>query len=131
RSEKYFLIYHDRRKDECIGGTWFGFSKLINPFGKKSEKSTTWQFDKSKGIFTTKPPKIFDPNAIEVIDISEDCYIEIFNKHNAYTYNIMEIDYDEYSGMYYWLSATQSGFYDTKDNAIQTAMEALKIRKDP
>lgn len=90
------------------------------------------QFDKSKGIFTTKQPKIVNPNAIEVIDISEDCYIEIFHKHNAYTYDIMEKDYDNYFGMYYWVPAINtisSGLYDTKDNAIQSAIEALKIQK--
>lgn len=126
-------MYTGGREDECIGNIWFGFSKLFNPFGKKSVKSTTWQFDKSKGIFTTKQPKIVNPNAIEVIDISEDCYIEIFNKHNTCTYNIMEIDYDDCFGMYYWIPAINtipSGLYDTKDNAIQSAMEALKIRKN-
>ena len=50
-SEKYFIIYHDGREDEYIGGTWFGFSKFINPFGKKSVHSTIWQFEKSKGVF--------------------------------------------------------------------------------
>ena len=132
-SEKYFILYPDGREDECIGNTWFGFSKFINPFGKRTVKSTTWQFDKSKGIFTTKQPKIVNPNAIEVIDISEDYYIEIFRKHNAYTYDIMEIDYDDYFGMYYWTPAINtipSGLYDTKDKAIQSAMEALKIRKN-
>lgn len=132
-SEKYFIMYPDGREDECIGNIWFGFSKLINPFGKRSVKSTTWQFDKSKGVFTTKQPKIVDPNAIEVIDVSENCYIEIFHKHNAYTYDIMEIEYDDYFGMYYWapaINAIPSGLYDTKDNAIQSAMEALKIRKN-
>ncbi len=131
-SEKYFVIYRDGREDECIGHTWFGFSKLINPFGKKSVSSTTWQFDKSKGVFTTRQPKIVDPSAIEVIDINEDCYIEIFNKHNAYTYNIIEMAFDDYSGMYYWVPAINtipSGLYDTKDNAIRFAMKALKIRK--
>lgn len=101
-SEKYFIMYHDGREDECIGNTWFGISKFINPFGKKSMHSTTWQFNKSKGVFTTRQPKSVDPNAIEVIDISEDCYIEIFKNHNAYTYDIMEIDFDDYFGMYYW-----------------------------
>lgn len=133
-SEKYYIMYGDGRKDECIGNTWFGFSKLINPFGKKSVKSTTWQFDKSKGIFTTRQPKIVNPDAFEIIDISEDCYIEIFRKHNAYTYDIMEIKFDDYFGMYYWspaINTIPSGLYDTKDNAIQSAMEALKIEKNP
>ncbi len=52
-SEKYFIIYNDGREDECIGSTWYGLSKFINPFGKKTIHTTTWQFDKSKGLFTT------------------------------------------------------------------------------
>ena len=130
-SEKYFLLYNDGRNDECIGNTWFGLSKFINPFGKKSIHSTTWQFDKSKGIFTTRQPKAADPNAVEVIDISDDCYIEIFNSHNFYTYDIMEIDFDDHFGMYYWAPAefiSPSGFYDTKDKAIAFAKEALHNR---
>ena len=132
-SEKYFVMYHDGREDECIGNTWYGLSKFINPFGKKSIHSTTWQFDKSKGVFTTRQPKSADPNAIEVIDINEDCYIEIFKNHNAYTYDIMEIEFDDYFGMYYWAPAINiipSGLYDTKENAINSAMEALKCREN-
>lgn len=131
-SEKYFILYPDGRKDKRISNTWFGFSKFINPFGKKSMRSTTWHFDKSKGIFTTRQPKTADPNAIEVIDISEDRYIEIFKDHNAYTYKIMETAYDDDFGMYYWAPAVNiipSGLYDTKDNAINSATEALKCRE--
>ena len=49
--EKYFIIHQDGRKDECIGNTRFGVLKLINPFSKKTVRSTIWQFDKSKGVF--------------------------------------------------------------------------------
>ena len=132
-SEKYIVMYHDGREDECIGNTWYGLSKFINPFVKKSMHSTTWQFDKSKGVFTTRQPKSVDPNAIEVIDINEDCYIEIFKNHNAYTYDIMEIDFDDYFGIYYWAPAINiipSGLYDTKENAINSAMEVLKCREN-
>ena len=47
-SEKYFVMYPDGREDECIGGAWYGFSKFINPFAKKSTHSTTWQFENPK-----------------------------------------------------------------------------------
>lgn len=146
-SEKYYIMYIEGREYECIGKTWFGLLKFINPFGRKAVHSTIWQFDKSKGIFSERPlinperslinperpPKNVDPNAIEVIDISEDCYIEIFKNRNVYTYNIMEIDFDDYLGSYYyyWVPATNvipSGFYDTKEKAINSAMEALKCR---
>lgn len=133
-SEKYFILYNDGRGDECIGNAWFGLSKFINPFAKKSIHSTTWQFDKSKGVFTTRQPKTVAPNAVEVIDISDDCYIEIFNNHNVYTYSIMEVDFDDYFGMYYWgpaIGVLPSGMYDTKDRAIDSAMEALKCRANP
>lgn len=131
-SEKYFLLYHDGRDDELIGGTWYGLERFINPFGKKSSRSTTWQFDKSMGVFTTRQPKSVDPEAIEVIDINLDCYIEIFKNHGAFTYDIMEIDFDDYFGMYYWAPAInilKSGLYDTKDKAVAAAMDALKNRK--
>lgn len=130
-SEKYFIMYHDGREDECIGNTWFGISKFLNPFGKKTTHSTTWQFDKSKGVFTTRQPKIVDESAVEVIDISEDCYIAIFKNHNVYTYEIFEIYFNDYFCMYYWAPAANiipSGLYDTKDKAINSAMEALRCR---
>ncbi|MBQ8797826.1 MAG: hypothetical protein IJZ56_06510 [Oscillospiraceae bacterium] len=132
-SEKYFMIYGNGRADVCIGNTRFGFPRFINPFGKKSERSTTWQFDKAKGLFTTRLPKVTAPDAIEVIDINENCYIEIFSKSNVYTYEIMEICYDDYYGLYYWAPAsglTPSGFYDTKENAINSATEVLKLRNE-
>lgn len=132
-SEKYFILYNDSRDDECIGNTWFGLSKFINPFGKKTMRSTTWQFDKFKGVFTTRQPKTVDPNAIEVIDVSDDCYIEIFNDHNVYTYGIIEIDFDDYFGMYYWVPAINilpTGMYDTKEKAINAAREAIKCRNN-
>ncbi len=130
-SEKYFLMYNDGRDDERIGNAWYGLSKFINPFGKKSMHSTTWQFDKSKGIFTTRQPKRVDSNAIEVIDISDDCYIEIFSDHNVYTYAITEMDFDDYLGMYYWVPAINiwpTGLYDTKEKAIDAARETLECR---
>ena len=110
-SEKYFLLYNDGRDDECIGNTWFGFERFINPFGKKTMNSATWQFDKFKEVFTTRQTKSANPKAIEIIDTSDDCYIEIFCNHNVYTYNIMEIDFDGY-----WAPAINglpSGIYDT------------------
>ncbi len=130
-SEKYFILYRDGREDECIGNTWFGLERFINPFGKKTSRSTTWQYDQSKGCFTTRQPKTVDPEAIECIDVSDDCYIEIFNRHNVFTYEIMELAFDDYFGMYYWapaLNMIASGFYDTKENAIREAMDALKHR---
>ena len=96
-------------------------------------RSVTWLFDKEKGVFTTRQPKLPAPDAIEVIDISEDCYIEIFYKHNVYTYGVMEIDFDDYFGMYYGTAAVNivpSGMYDTKDKAIDAAKAALKCRGD-
>lgn len=63
---------------------------------EKSTRSTVWQFDKTKGIFVTRQPKNADPNAIEMIDINDDCYIEIFCNHNVYTYTITETDFDDF-----------------------------------
>lgn len=129
-SEKYYLLCNGGSR-KCIGRIWFGLLKFINPFGKKSIHSTIWQFDKSKGIFTTRTPKMPDSDAVKVIDISEDCYIEIFHDHNVYTYNIMETEFGDSSGMYYWRCAAnvfQTGMYDTEEKAIAEAREALKCR---
>lgn len=130
-SEKYFLLYNNGNDNKCIGNILHSLFKIINPFAKKSTRLTIWQFDISKGIFTTRQPKRVSPNAVEVIDISEDCYIEIFYKHNCYTYEIMEIYFNEYSGMFYWTPAENinpSGFYDNKEKAINAAMYELKHR---
>lgn len=132
-SEKYYLCDNDNKEKKCIGNTWFGLSKFIHPLGKKSVHTTTWQFDKRKGTFTTRQPKTAAPNAIEVIDISDDCYIEIFNNHNVYTYNIMELHFDDDFGMHYWAPAINllpTGMYDTKDKATSAATEALKSRSN-
>lgn len=133
-SEKYFLLYDDGRDDVCIGNTWFGLSSFINPFGKKSERSITWMFDREKGMFTTHLPKVKAFDAIEVIDINDDCFVEICKKDDFYTYSITESAYDDYHGLYYWAPAANivnSGYYDTKEKAIQNAMEALNLRDDP
>lgn len=132
-SEKYYLCYSDNEEKKCIGNTWFGLSKFIHPFGKKSVQATTWQFDQLKGAFTTRQPKTVAPNAIEVIDIDDNCYIEIFNNHNVYTYNIMEMYFDDDFGMHYWapsINILPTGMYDTKDKAVSAATEALKSRSN-
>ncbi len=92
----------------------------------------TWIYDKEKGHFANQCPKSPSPEAVQVVDISDECYIEIFQGHNAYTYEIMELDYDDYFGMYYWAPACDiipSGFYDTKEKAVEYAMDALKCRR--
>ena len=95
---------------------------------EKSSTSSTWHFDVSKGHFTTRDPKQFSADAVEVIDINQDCYIEIFKKGNVFTYDIYVIDYEEYYGIYYWRPGffSSPGLYDTKENAIKHAKEALK-----
>lgn len=128
--EKYIILYNDGR-EECIGNIWYGLSRFINPFGKKSVQSTTWIFDRSKGMFTNIAPKNPSLDALEVIDVSDDCFIEIHCGQNVYTYHVMELQYEEYYGKYYWMPASNvlsSGLYDTKEKAIQYALEAVAHR---
>jgi len=43
----------------------------------------------------------------------------------------MEIDFDDYFGMYYWAPAINvlpTGMYDTKEKAIAAARETLECR---
>lgn len=49
-TEKYYLIYSDNT-EERIGGTWWGVGRFLNPFAKKTEKTTIYKFNKSKGYF--------------------------------------------------------------------------------
>ena len=82
-------------------------------------------------MFTTRLPKCADPNAIETIDVSDDCYIEIFCNRNVYTYTIMELDFDDFFDMYYWspaINTLPAGLYDTKEKAVLAAKETLKCR---
>lgn len=125
--DNYYFVY-DNKDDEPIGGTIWSLSSLHNPFTKKSQKSTTWFYDRDIGIFTSRPRKLINPNAIEIIDINDNCYIQIFKLKNAYTYEIMKIDYDDYNGWYYWTrfqETTSIGLYDTKEKAIEYAMQQI------
>lgn len=126
--EKCYFLYPDERGEESFGGTWYGLLRHLNPFAKKTVNSTVWQYEKDKGSFTTRSPKRPDPEAVEVIDVDEDCYIEIFHRHRAYTFVIWKIVYDEYSG-YCWTPFWDSfgSFYDTKEKAAQYALEMLRL----
>ena len=84
-------------------------------FREKTSRTITWQYDRAKGYFTNRPPKNFALDAVEVILVGEDCYIEIFKRCNAYI----------------WAPAgniIRSGFYDTKEKAILSAKDALNGR---
>lgn len=141
----YYFIYNNK-DDEQIGGTFWSLKSFLNPFAKKTQKITTWIYDKERGQFASRsskpidtkylsmptnseyPSKPINPNAIDVIDISDDCYIQIFKLKSAYTYDIMKIEYDDYNGWYYWapLQPIKAiGLYDTKEKAIEYAMQEI------
>ena len=96
-------------------------------------RSGLWMFDRAKGIFLFRPSGEPDPDAIEVIGIDDDCYIEIFFRHRVYTYTIMEMQLDDDMGMYYYYWSTAenvppAGWYDTKERAVAAAKAALAHR---
>lgn len=98
---------------------------------EKTSRTITWQYDRAKGYFTNQPPENFAPDAVAVILVREDCYIEIFKRCNAYIYGITELYFDDDFGLYYWAPAAniiRSGFYDTKEKAILSAKDALNGR---
>ena len=69
--------------------------------------------------------------AVEVVDVSDACYIELFCKNNIFSYAVMEMLFDSYSGQYYWAPAGNvlpSGLYDTREKAVAAAREALNCR---
>ena len=52
-TEKYYLIYSDNT-EERIGGTWWGLKRFLNPFSKKTERTTIYKFNKLSGCFEEK-----------------------------------------------------------------------------
>lgn len=50
-SEKYFLKYDNANNNECIGNSYYGLFRIINPLKKKTMRLTLWRFDKENGIF--------------------------------------------------------------------------------
>jgi hypothetical protein len=49
-AEKYYIIYADNKEEE-IGNTLLGLAHLVNPFTKKMEKTTIYQFNPATGCF--------------------------------------------------------------------------------
>lgn len=151
----YYYFVYDNKDDQPLGGTFYSLISYLNPFTKKTQKRTTWIYEKEIGQFTSRPlkqtnPVVIEaidinkddyierplkqisPDAIEVIDINNDYYIEIFKSKNAYTFNIMKIEYDEYNGWYYWAPLQDGktiGLYDTKEKAIEYAMQEIGVSR--
>ncbi len=132
-SERYTLNYHDDEKMCPTGVCVHRILVRFNPFLKKRCERITYIFDKSKGTFENRYPKAKNPDAIEFIDINDDCYIEIFEKSGGYYYSISEIDYDDYNGVYFWSISPDtlvSGLYDSKEKAIEYAIQEIKKKQD-
>lgn len=129
--EKYFFI-KENGEEEYFGGTWFGLSSFINPFAKKSEQSITWFFNREKGVFMNSYPRPEkSEDAVELIDVNDDCYIEIIKHFGGYSYLVYESLYDDYHGIYFWSSPSytyHNGIYDTKEKAKEYAFEELRLR---
>lgn len=52
-TEKYYIVYSDNT-EERIGGIWWGLERFLNPFAKKTEKTTIYKFNKLCGCFEEK-----------------------------------------------------------------------------
>lgn len=126
-SEKYFILYSDKKDSKCIENTHF--AKFINIFKKRRKESTTWQFDPTYGVFTTTQPRNYNPNAIEIVDLNESCYVEIFSNNDTYYYVISEVLSDKHLGMFYWSASKPSKPYATKEEAIKTAVDSMHFVK--
>lgn len=132
-SAELFLSYPDGRTEERIGSIKSGFFCFAPLFGKRSVHSGLWTFDRAKDIFLFRPSGEPDPDAIDMIGIDDECYIEIFSRHRAYTYTIMEMQLNDDMGKYYYYWSTSesvppAGWYDTKERAIAAAKAALTHR---
>lgn len=77
------------------------------------------------------PPPPYENNAIEIIKIDNNKYIEIFEKDGVYTNSVMQkcFDEDSYDGTkyFYWcpIDNKTSSFYDTKEKAIEEAKKLI------
>lgn len=54
--DNYYFVY-DNKDTESIGGTFWNLRCFLNPFTKKTQKSTTWIYDKEIGQFTNTENK--------------------------------------------------------------------------
>lgn len=63
--DNYYFVY-DNKDDEPIGGTFWSLRSSLNPFTKKTQKITTWIYDKEIGQFTSRPSKKIDQDVITV-----------------------------------------------------------------
>lgn len=70
--EKYLICYPDGREECDQSGIWYGLFRFLNPFAKKTVRSTLWQYEKAKGRFTSRSPKRPSTEAVEVVDVSDD-----------------------------------------------------------
>ncbi len=52
-TEKYYMIYPDGRETR-INYIMHSFANFLNPFAKRTEKTTIYKFDKVKGCFEQK-----------------------------------------------------------------------------
>lgn len=48
-TEKYYIVRPNG--ENYIGGAWWGFKSLLNPFAEKTVKSTYFVFNKARGVF--------------------------------------------------------------------------------
>lgn len=57
-SEKYYIVHPDGREESKTGVICHSIICQLNPFIKKTTTMTTWQYDKSKKMFTNIQPKM-------------------------------------------------------------------------
>lgn len=127
-SEKYVIMYFDKGEEIDSGGMRHKFMQRLRSFGRKAVKTTIWQYDKPKGIFTIKPPQKPCSDAIEVISVNDACYIEVFEKNGVFSFCIQKLEYDDYYDTYFWMPMEDRtlSLFDTKAKAIQAAKEKLR-----
>lgn len=126
--DKYYFVLSDGTED-FIGGTLYKLCRFLNPFRKKRTEITTWQYDTDKKCFTTVLPWKDNPNAIDTVIENDQCRIEIYEKNGAYTYQILNLEFDDNYGNYYWAPYDNGtiSFFDTKEKAIADAKMKAKI----
>lgn len=119
--EEYTLIKSDGTR-ELINYTKF----LCLLPGKKTTSVSIYQYDIRTGLFEERSSSE-DKRLVEVINYSKTQRIEIYAENNIYSFKIEKLTYDEYLLTHIWESyvGMPSGYYDTKERAIQEALAFL------
>lgn len=100
---------------------------LLSMFAKKRLLHSTWQWNISAGCFLELPE---DDRVVSYHDIGFDILIAVLKINGAYTYQILELTFDDETGTAYWTTVLwHSSYFGTVQEALSDAKAAVRSRK--